>query len=122
MRGQNNGLEGTNWDIKANKLVRQKQKLGDFISNALSIVHKFRIKPDERLFCDKSELISLAMQTKGYQWLMNHQRPQDIMKVGSSLFVLSTQAKVGTDLKSNVKNICKAKTQESTKVLTIGNF
>ena len=31
----NNGLEGTNWDIKANKLVTQKQKLGDFISNAL---------------------------------------------------------------------------------------
>ena len=49
----NNGLEGTNWDIKANKVVRQKQKLGDFLINALSIVHKFSTKPDERLFCEK---------------------------------------------------------------------
>ena len=34
---------------------------------------------------------------------MNHQKPQDIVRVGSSLFVLSTQAKVGTDLKKQRK-------------------
>ena len=36
-------------------------------------------------------------------------QPQDILKVGSSLFVLSTQAKVGTDLKSNVKKYLQGK-------------
>ena len=40
---------------------------------------------------------------------MNHQKPQDIVRVGSSLFVLSTQAKVGTDLKSNVKQYLQGK-------------
>ena len=57
----------------------------------------------------KSDLISLALQTKGYHWLMNHQKPQDIVRVGSSLFVLSTQANVGTDLKSNVKQYLQGK-------------
>ena len=49
----NNGLEGTNQDLKANKVVRNKQKLGAFLQNALSIVHQFSVKPDERLFCSK---------------------------------------------------------------------
>ena len=40
---------------------------------------------------------------------MNHQKPQDIVRVGSSLFVLSTQANVGTDLKSNVKQYLQGK-------------
>ena len=94
---------------KENKLIRQKQKLGDFISNALSIAHKFSIKSDERLFCEKSDLISLALQTKGYHWLMNHQKPQDIVRVGLSLFVLSIQVYVGTDLNSNLKQYLQGK-------------
>ena len=59
--------------------------------------HKFSTKPDERLFCEKRDLISMDMQTKGFQ------KPQDIMKVKSSLFVLSSSAKITTELKSNVK-------------------
>ena len=43
------------------------------------------------------------MQTKGYQWLMGHQKSQDILKVKGSYFVLSSTAKIGTDLKSCVK-------------------
>ena len=34
----NNGLEATNRDIKRTKVLRDKQKLGPFLSNALSIV------------------------------------------------------------------------------------
>ena len=34
----NNGLEATNRDIKRSKIMRDKQKLGAFITNALEIV------------------------------------------------------------------------------------
>ena len=56
-----------------------------------------------RLFCSKEELISLPIQTKGYQWMMNHPKSQDILKVRSSYFVLSSAAKFDTDLKGIVK-------------------
>ena len=61
------------------------------------------LKPDARLFCSKDELISLPIQTKGYQWMMNYPKSQDILKVRSSYFVLSSAAKFDTDLKVIVK-------------------
>ena len=99
----NNGLEGQNQDIKANKVVRNKQKLGAFLQNAISIVHKFSIKPDERLFCPKEELVSLKMKTNGFQWMMTHQNPKDIIKIRGSYFVLSLKAKSSDDLVLLVK-------------------
>ena len=49
----NNGLEGTNWDIKRTKVLRDKQKLGLFISNAFGIVEGWSMTEDSKLFCDK---------------------------------------------------------------------
>ena len=40
---------------------------------------------------------------------MNHQKPQDIVRVGLSLFVLSIQVYVGTDLNSNLKQYLQGK-------------
>ena len=52
----NNGIEGTNADIKKNKVLRSKQKLGSFIKNAVSIVDGWSKKDDSRLFCEKKDL------------------------------------------------------------------
>ena len=68
----NNGLEATNRDIKRTKVLRDKQKLGPFLSNALSIVKGWSKKDDYRLFCDKQELVSLEEKTKGYQYMMKN--------------------------------------------------
>ena len=46
----NNGLEGTNRDIKRTKVLRDKQKLGPFLSNALEIAKGWSKKDDSRLF------------------------------------------------------------------------
>ena len=40
---------------------------------------------------------------------MNHQKPQDIVRVGLSLFVLSIQVYVGTDLNSNLNQYLQGK-------------
>ena len=61
--------------------------------------------------------MSMGFYKKGYHWLMNHQMPQDIVR-----FVLRTQLKVGTDIKSKVKKYLRTEKQELMKVLLIGNF
>ena len=41
-----NGLESVNGDLKKTKTIRLKQKLGDFLSNALTMVEQFSHKDD----------------------------------------------------------------------------
>ena len=52
----NNGLEAINKDIKITKVLRDKQKIGSFIINALSITEGWSIKDDSRLYCSNRDL------------------------------------------------------------------
>ena len=98
----NNGLEGTNRDIKRTKVLRDKQKLGSFLSNALEIVKGWSKKDDSRLFCDISDLITLEEKTKGYQYLMSNSG--NIKTFRRKFYVLGGKAKLNHDLKVLVHN------------------
>ena len=58
---------------------------------------------DVRLYCDKSELVSLENQTNGYQWLMKNQSPSSIIKLRGKYYTLSSSAPDELDLKDAVK-------------------
>ena len=88
-----NGLESVNGDLKKTKTIRLKQKLGDFLSNALTMVEQFSHKDDTRLYCSLIDLISLEDKTKGFQWLQENQSPSSIVKIKDSYYVLSSAAK-----------------------------
>ena len=105
----NNGLEGTNNDIKRTKVFRDKQKLGSFLHNAVEIVEGWSKQDDTRLYCDKSELVSLENQTNGYQWLMKNQSPSSIIKLRGKYYTLSSSAPDELDLKDAVKFLLKTK-------------
>ena len=93
----NNGLEGTNRDIKRTKVLRDKQKLGPFLSNALEIAKGWSKKDDSRFFCDISDLITLEEKTKGYQYLMSNSG--NIKTFRGKFYVLGGKAKLNQDLK-----------------------
>ena len=103
----NNGVEGTNSDIKRTKVLRDKQKLGPFINNAVSIVEGWSKKDDSRLYCDKTDLVTLANQTQGYQFIMKNTSPTSIIKVRGKYYTLSSKAPEGTDIKDEVKKFIK---------------
>ena len=88
-----NGLESVNGDLKKTKTIRLKQKLGDFLSNALTIVEQFSHKDDTRLYCSLIDLISLEDKTKRFQWLQENQSPSSIVKIKDSYYFLSSAAK-----------------------------
>ena len=97
----NNGLEATNKDIKKTKILRDKQKLGAFLTNALSICESWSLKDDSRLYCNKNNLVSLDEQTKGYQFLMKNQNK--IKYLRGKYFVLSEKASATDDIKTELK-------------------
>ena len=68
----NNGVEATKKDIKKTKILRDKQRLVSFLENVHSIVESWSIKDDSMLYCEKSELITLDEQTKGYRFFMKN--------------------------------------------------
>ena len=61
----NNSLEAINKDIKNTKVLYDKQKIGSFIINALSITEGWSIKDDSRLYCSNMDLVTLEEQTNG---------------------------------------------------------
>ena len=102
----NNGIEGTNEDIKKTKVIRDKQKLAAFTSNALDIVEGWSRKDDSRLNAAKADLISLKHQTDGFQWLMQNQKNTSVLKLRGKYYVLASNAK-HLDIKEVVKNFVK---------------
>ena len=105
-----NGLESINGDLKKTKIFRLKQKLGDFISTALTVVEQFSHKDDSRLYCPISELIKLSDKTSGYQWLQINQSPSSIVKIKDVYYVLSSKvsaSKNGPSLPEMAKQFIK---------------
>ena len=102
----NNGIEGTNDDIKKTKVIRDKQKLAPFTSNALDIVEGWSKKDDSRLYADKAELLSLKHQTEGFQWLMQNLKDTSVLKLRQKIYVLASHAKK-FDIKDLVKKFIK---------------
>ena len=105
----NNGIEGTNADIKKTKVLRDKQKLGAFINNAISIVEGWSKKDDSRLYCDKSNLVSLVNQTEGFQFISRNTSKTSILKIRGKYYTLSSKAPDGSDIKEEVKKFIKYK-------------
>ena len=99
----NNGIEGTNDDIKKRKTIRDKQPLGAFLQNALDIVEGWSKKDDSRLYCRKANLISLKHQTDGFQWLMQNQKSSSILKYRGNFYVLGSKALPNLDIKDALK-------------------
>ena len=104
----NNGIEGTNSDIKKTKVLRDKQKLGALIKNAISIVKDLSKKDDSRLYCEKAELINLQNQTDGFQFMMSQNTDKSsIVKVKDKYYTLSSKASEDLDLKAELKKYLK---------------
>ena len=55
-------------------MIRDKQKLAAFTSNALDIVEGWSRKDDSRLDAAKVDLLSLKDKTEGFQWIMQNQK------------------------------------------------
>ena len=108
-KDHNNGIEGTNADIKKTKVLRDKQKLGAFINNAISIVEGWSKKDDSRLYCDKSNLVSLVNQTEGFQFISRNTSKTSILKIRGKYYTLSSKAPDGCDIKEEVKKFIKYK-------------
>ena len=102
----NNGLEATNRDIKRTKVMRDKQKLGAFITNALEIVKGWSKKDDSRLLCNIAELVTLEEKTKGYQYML---RCGSIKSFRGTYYVLGEKAALNEDLKSVMKQYIQVK-------------
>ena len=89
----NNGIEGTNEDIKKTKVIRDKQKLAAFTKNALDIVEGWSLKDESRLYASKADLVSLKHQTDGFQWLKKNQTITSILKFRGRYYILAAHAK-----------------------------
>ena len=63
---------------------------------------------DFKLFCDKNQLVTLEYQTSGYQWLMNNNKPNSIIKVRGKFYTLSSSAPDVVDIKEAVKKFIKS--------------
>ena len=106
----NNGIEGTNSDIKKTKVLRDKQKLGALIKNAISIVKDWSKKDDSRLYCEKAKLINLQNQTDGFQFMMSkNTEKSSIVKVKEKYYTLSSKPPEDLDLKADLKKFLKYK-------------
>ena len=77
-------------------------KLGSFLENAHSIVESWSIKDDSRLYCEKSELISLDEQTKGYRFFMRNKNKIKLLR--GKYYVLSENSSATEDLKTVLKS------------------
>ena len=67
----NYGLEAKNRDIKQNKKLRHKQRLGDFFVNVFDIVKQMSINDRaERIDSEPTELITPTQLIEGWQWLL----------------------------------------------------
>ena len=84
----NNGIEGTNEDIKKTKVIQDKQKLAAFTKNALDIVEGWSLKDESRLYASKADLVSLKHQTDGFQWLKKNQTITSILKFRGRYYIL----------------------------------
>ena len=88
----NNGLEAKNRDIKKNKTLRPKQRLGDFFLNAFDIVKQMSINDKaERIFSNPLELITPTEMNDGWQWLLRHKEKSDIVQIKDRYYVKSEQ-------------------------------
>ena len=57
-----------------------------------------------RLNCSKADLIDLKIKTEGFQWMMENQNGEDILKVKDKIYILSSKSKKsGDNLKERVK-------------------
>ena len=104
----NNGIKGTNEDIKKTKVIRDKQKLAAFTKNALDIVEGWSLKDESRLYASKADLVSLKHLTDGFQWLMKNQTSKSILKFRGRYYILAAHA-THLDIKDEVKKFVKNK-------------
>ena len=74
----------------------------------VGIVEGWGLTEVSKLFCDKKELVSLENQTSGYQWLMNNQKPNSIIKVRGKYYTLSSSAPDDVEIKEAVKKFIKS--------------
>ena len=96
----NNEIEGTNSDIKKTKVLRDKQKLGAFIQNAISNVQDWSKKDD---LLRKAELLTLQNQTDGFQFMSKNTDKSSIVKVKEKFYTLSNMEPEDLDLKAKLK-------------------
>ena len=105
----NNGLEGTNNDLKKTKILRPKQKMGPFFENACTIVKQMSQKNDDNLYKEPIQLIYLKEQTAGWQWLRRHQNSADILEIRNKYYIKSESAPDNLQLKEQAKLYIRAK-------------
>ena len=78
----NQGIEGTNKNIKQNYTFRRKLELGELISVMLDLVKDWSEADDKllessRLAMLEGEKDSLSLKTAGYQWFMQNKSGTD---------------------------------------------
>ena len=86
-------------------VLRDKQKLGSFLANALSIVEGWSIKDDSRLYCSLADLVTLEEKTKGYRFLKKNQGKIKLLR--GKYYVLGEKASATEDLKETMKTYMK---------------
>ena len=61
----NNGLETIDKDMKNIRVLRDKQKIGSLIINALTITEGWGIKDNSRVYFSNGDLVTLEEQNNG---------------------------------------------------------
>ena len=118
----NNGLEAKNRDIKQNKTLRPKQRLGDFFVNAFDIVKQMSIDDEaERIYSKPTELITPTQLNEGWQWLLRHQEKADIVQIKDGWYVLSESYEGSESLVDKAKELIRSK-RNSYKDLTFDQY